>query len=334
MGGAAGVGGWGRMEGMAPARILSTDGLSAPDVVPAWCDWMAQLFSGVDTVVETQPCFEGHLYVEPVGGLILTRLEAGQHRVSRSRQLRDAAGYFKIVAPWRGVALVRQHGRQATVRSGSWAIYDTNQPYEVLNPEWSEHLIIQLPRHGLLQRGLRLHGLMARTLSGAGMPQVALESMRSTYRELPAMSEPVAWRAAQMLVEVVYLALLELAGQSTVNSRQMVLRERIQAYVNSHLRDPALSLGLVADGLNCSKRHLHNAFADDTLGLQAWIQQRRLELAQQDLRQPHLRQLTITQIALDCGFHSSAHFSRVFKLQTGLSPSEFRARPGGASQSA
>lgn len=33
---------------------------------------------------------------------------------------------------------------------------------------------------------------------------------------------------------------------------------------------------------------------------------------------------TISNIAYDCGFKSVAHFSRVFKLQNGVSPSQYR----------
>jgi AraC-like DNA-binding protein len=39
-------------------------------------------------------------------------------------------------------------------------------------------------------------------------------------------------------------------------------------------------------------------------------------------------QLTLTQIAHDCGFSSHAHLCREFKTQLGITPSEFRAEAG------
>src|SRR5690606_22847856 len=127
---------------------LSTDGLSAKDSVPAWQGWMAELFAGLDTDLYGDTVFEGHLQRSQAGAVIMTRLEAARHRVIRSVQGLHShdMDYLKIVAPWQGLAAVSQQGREASARSGSWVIYDTSQAYEVANPEWSEYLIVMLPR--------------------------------------------------------------------------------------------------------------------------------------------------------------------------------------------
>ena len=94
-------------------------------------------------------------------GIVLTRLEANRHRVIKSPRMAQAAdrAYLKIVAPWQGSAGVQQMGRQAWVRPGGWAIYDTSGDYEVANPERVEHLIVMLPKEQLIERGLRLEPL-------------------------------------------------------------------------------------------------------------------------------------------------------------------------------
>ena len=312
---------------MSTARVLSTDGMPQQDTASAWCDWMAQLFNGLQTDLYGDTRFEGHLCVASAGEVVLTRLDADRHRVVRgSHRLRDSEeAYLKIVAPWSGTAQVHQNGQQACASNGSWVIYDTSQPYEVANPQHTEHLILTLPRRSIEQRGLRLEGLMGRNIGGSsGIARIALETMRSTYQELGTMSPPLAQRAGELLVDMVHLSLQELAGKATTRTQQQVLHDRICAYVAAHLRNPDLSVQTIATALNCSKRHIHNGFTGQAMSLGAFIQHSRLQLVMRELRQPELAQHTITDIAMACGFSSSAHFSRAFKAYAGMSPSEYR----------
>ena len=312
---------------MSTARVLSTDGMPQQDTASAWCDWMALLFNGLQTDLYGDTRFEGHLCVASAGEVVLTRLDADRHRVVRgSHRLRDSEeAYLKIVAPWSGTAQVHQNGQQACASNGSWVIYDTSQPYEVANPQHTEHLILMLPRRSIVQRGLNPEGLMGRSIGGSsGIARIALETMRSTYQELDTMSAPLAQRAGELLVDMVHLSLQELVGKGTARTQRQALHDRICAYVATHLRDPGLSVEAIATALNCSKRHIHNGFTGQDMSLGAFIQHSRLQLVMRELRQPELAQHTITDIAMACGFSSSAHFSRAFKAYAGMSPSEYR----------
>jgi hypothetical protein len=94
---------------------------------------------------------------------------------------------------------VEQKGREAWVTPDQWSIYDTTDSYAVANPVRVEHLIVMLPKDRLAERGLPLDALMARRLGGSGgVSRLALETMRSAYRELPGMSETprAAWARA------------------------------------------------------------------------------------------------------------------------------------------
>lgn len=308
--------------------VLSTDGLPEKETAPAWQDWMAQLFLGLDTDLYGDTCFDGHLSVAYAGDVMLTKLDAGRHRVIRdSHRLRDSeAAYLKIVAPWSGHAEVEQYGSKACVSNGSWAIYDTSQPYVVANPQHTEHLIMMVPKQSIAERGLRLENLMGRSVGGsAGIARIALQTMRSTYQELDNMAAPLARRAGELLVDMVHLSLQALGGQATAVTQKQALYDRICEHVASHVRDPGLSVDQVAEALNCSRRHLHNAFAGRDQSLGGFIQQSRLELCMRELHSPALAHRTITDIAMGCGFGNSAHFSRAFKAYAGMSPSEFRA---------
>lgn len=308
-------------------QILSTDDLASAERTHAWQGWMAELFGGLDCDLYGDSVFEGHIATSHAGEVVMTRLEANRHRVMRSPRLARSSdtSYLKIIAPWQGNAALEQQGRQTWVRPGGWAIYDTTGSYEVANPERSEHLIVMLPKEQLTERGLRIEALMGRHVGGAsGISRVALETMRSIYQELPLMTPEAARGAGDLLIDLVRLSLQELAGRATATTQQEALKDRIRDFVGQHLRDPGLSLDRIAQALNCSKRHLHNAFADEEDTLGHYILHRRLQACMRDLKNPAQLPRTITDIAFSWGFNNGAHFSRVFREHAGLSPSEFR----------
>ncbi len=311
---------------MAGSIVLSTDAVAPRERAPQWCEWISRHFGGLQSDLYGGIEFEGQIASSHAGDVILTRLEAERHRVLRNASMvRGSAGpYLKIVAPWQGSATVQQRGREACARNGAWVIYDTTDSYEIANPERCDHLIVMVPKDGLLDRGQRLDGVMARRLGASGISRVALETMRNTYLELPHMSDVAAQGAGELIKQLVRLSLQELAGQDTALTQREALRDRIRTYVQQNLRDPALSVDGIARALNCSRRHLYNAYAGEGESIAASIQRLRLHACIRDLQQADQAR-SITDIALSWGFRNPSHFSRVFRDHTGMSPSEFRA---------
>jgi AraC-like DNA-binding protein len=311
---------------MAAPTLLSTDAVAPHDRAPQWCEWVYQHFGGLRSDLYGDTEFDGHLKASHAGDVILTRLEANRHRVLRTPSMARTSetAYLKIVAPWQGSATVQQQGREACAREGAWVIYDTTGAYEIANPERVDHLIVMVPKDGITERNLRFDGVMARRMGASGISRVALETMRNTYQELPHMSEAAAQGAGELIKQLVRLSLQELAGLDTAVTQREALRDRIRGYVQQHLRDPALSVDAIARALNCSRRHLYNAFAGEGESIAAYIQRLRLQACVRDLQHSGPPARPITDIAMSWGFGNLSHFSRVFRDHTGKSPSEFR----------
>jgi AraC-like DNA-binding protein len=311
---------------MAEPQLLTTDVVAPRDRAPQWCEWVSQHFGGLQSDLYGDTDFDGHIQASHAGDVILTRLEANRHRVLRTPTMARTSdtAYLKIVAPWQGSATVQQQGREAQARDGAWVIYDTTGAYEIANPDRCDHLIVMVPKDGLTERQFKIDGVMARRLGASGISRVALETMRNTYQELPHMSEQAAQGAGELIKQLVRLSLQEIAGLETAVTQREALRDRIRTYVHQHLPDPQLSVDQIARALNCSRRHLYNAFAGEGESIAGYIQRMRLQACIRDLQAsgPHGR--PITDIALSWGFGNLSHFSRVFRDHTGKSPSEFR----------
>jgi AraC-like DNA-binding protein len=314
------------------ASVMSTDQVSAPERAGVWADWIDRLFCGLKSDLYGDTDFEGRMSTVHAGDVVLTRLEANRHRVTRSASLVRASetGYLKIVAPYVGCAGVEQKGREAWVTPDQWSIYDTTDSYAVANPVSVEHLIVMVPKQRLVERGLALDPLMARRLGGSGgVARMALDTMRSAYRELPGMSEAAARGVGDAITQFVHLAMLDLAGIGTAMTQREALRERIKQHVTEHLGDPALTVDGIAHALNCSRRLLYNAFAEEPDGVAGYILRRRLDACRLTFDDRANDHRSITAIAFSHGFSSMPHFSRVFRAHLGLAPSDYRRVAGG-----
>lgn len=100
---------------------------------------------------------------------------------------------------------------------------------------------------------------------------------------------------------------------------------RVFDYIDRHLAEP-LSLDQLSRVAHISRFHFHRQFAAYTgIPLGRYLQLARLRHASHRLVFNPLDR--ITDIALDCGYRQAESFSRVFKSELGLTPSEFRSHP-------
>lgn len=103
-----------------------------------------------------------------------------------------------------------------------------------------------------------------------------------------------------------------------------VRRAQVKAFIERHYACPELSTESIAKALHLSVRYVHRAFAANGQSPMAYIKQCRLHAAERLINTPSYRDVSITEIALNCGFSSSSHFATEFKRQFGVSPRDYR----------
>jgi AraC-like DNA-binding protein len=104
------------------------------------------------------------------------------------------------------------------------------------------------------------------------------------------------------------------------------LQVRILEYVRSHLNDPDLGAEQIASAHFISVRHLYKLLAESGVSLADWIRTRRLEACRQELATSSTGPTgpIIAAVARRHGFSNMSSFSRAFRAEYGLSPSEWR----------
>ncbi len=104
---------------------------------------------------------------------------------------------------------------------------------------------------------------------------------------------------------------------------------RVRQSIELLLAEPDLRLARVAEAAGVSPRYLQKLFATAGESFTRYVRLRRLERCRLDMLSPRYADTSISSIAFRWGFNGSAHFSRAFREQYGLSPRAFRRAGGG-----
>ena len=101
---------------------------------------------------------------------------------------------------------------------------------------------------------------------------------------------------------------------------------QVSTYINDHLQQ-TLSLEALARVAGFSPYHFHRLFKKETgETLNEFVTRRRLERAIALMKAS--RRLSLTQIAIECGFSELSDFSRAYKQRYGISPNQWdRSQP-------
>jgi AraC-like DNA-binding protein len=199
-------------------------------------------------------------------------------------------------------------------------------------------LFVNVPRMVLDQRLIAPRSLgigVLPALSGVG--HVFSGLLRATAETLDDLTgdqlRPVELALTEFLAASLAAAGSPAARGGAAGAREAHLN-RVRQTIETLLAEPDLTLARVAREEGVSPRYLQKLFAVGGPSFTHYIRLRRLERCRLDLTSPRCADLSISEISFRWGFNGSAHFSRAFREQYGLSPREYRRQASAASISA
>ena len=225
-----------------------------------------------------------------------------------------------------GFGHTAQHGRAFEIQPGDLFLQDMRAPYSIDMATDFNLITVRAPRR-LVEHYLSISDdLSAAPLSREpGMARVTTSLLLS-----------LAANAAELSVEDRELALahllatLGIACSSVASHRPRTAQQttfcRVSRYIDTNLRQPALSASVIAKACGITTRHLSRMFEDRRDTVSRTILRRRLERCRLDLLSRSLSSRSISEIAYYWGFNNLSHFSEVFRNAYGISPRELRQR--------
>jgi len=310
--------------------VLTTADISEGKRFQFWQDAVCDTFVELDCQARAETPFFGEITTADCDGLHFSTVRANSQIVRRTRTRihRAREEVMLISLQVRGAGIVAQDGREARLKPGDFACYDSTRPYTLNFDESFEQLVLHMPREAMMRRIGRTELWTARRIEAASpVGSLVLPFVQRTASIVSDVAPATASRLSETCLSLVTAALGERLGEIGVGgtSARTALIFRAKAVIESNLHDHALNTEKVADLVGISPRYLQDLFHAEGTTVSDWIWKRRLEKSRRDLADPLRASDSIAQIALACGFADFGHFSRRYKEAFGASPREDRA---------
>jgi AraC-like DNA-binding protein len=309
--------------------LFSTDDVAENDRADYWNGITAHYFGPLETRATGHSAFHATLATRPVAFLRAHYIIGSRHQALRSKSNGGALpDCIKLLLQVRGRCRVDQDGRTAELRPGFWCVYDSWRPYSLSNAGDVEQIVIQIPRQRILDRSFaRLTEPVLADPERSAMARIAASFIRSYADPGLAPKDGDEFLAETTVGFVRRMLQTNLSLRRSAQTPSMLLRPRVRQFILSHLNDPDLSIDRIASAMGCSKRYLHQVFAAEGITIERHIWRLRIEHCCVALAERDQSEKSISAIAFEWGFNSSAHFSRLFKAQVGMTPTSYRRNP-------
>ncbi len=311
-------------------NLITTDNIRKTDRADYWRDAICRSFVELDCAdISEDKEFFGHIKTHDFSQIKFSTVTSSKQHVlrSQSRIKKSYSDVFLLSLQVAGQGIVRQHDRQAILKTGDMALYDTTKQYELYFDNDFSQIVMKIPRF-LAKKYLgvpeKLTALTLDHTSGCGL--ITGRMIQNVCQEGTSLCSEQQ--------DILSRSLMELLGANFQNNNLDIARNMsttrhtrllmIKDYIQNNLTDYNLTPKIIADEFGISTRYLSKIFAEDGHSVSRWLYDKRLEKSREDMTNSLLTGLTISEIAFKWGFNDMSHFSRSFKAKYACSPREYR----------
>ncbi|MDR8729950.1 AraC family transcriptional regulator [Burkholderia pseudomultivorans] len=292
-----------------------------------WSDILRLAYFPLD--IKVGPDFRsGVIERVDIGGIRACTLQCDPMTAERHRSLTaaDEQEFYVVEIPQLEPVQIRQRGRENCVQPGDFTIVNGAEPYVFTTLRPNTVRTLRIPSRALRQRLPGLDDQVASTCAGAQpCTPLFLDFATSYFRHALALPPDAQRRIEQHLLDLLVMALIGADTESGESSVRGAHRQRALRCIEERFTLATLQPADIARAIGVSERYLQRILADRHETVTSLIRQRRLLEAKRLLGERRQNGLSVTQIAFIVGFSDPAHFSRVFRRETGVAPVRYEA---------
>lgn len=269
------------------------------------------------------------------GGMSLDKMRfseviANAHKVERTKShiAKATKEDYLISFQLSSQGVIRQNSRQAILTPGTFALYDSTEPYSLSFNESFHQLVVQMPKTILKQHLVNPEQYTAIQMCGrSGLGAILVNFVLSLAKEIDQLNE-VPDDLSDNMLHLMAMAFSSSVMLGQVGNNSLVkesLKQRVYRYIELNLCNPDINNQMIADSQGISLSYLNKLFAQENESVHALILEKRLDKSLSLMKNPAYSGHSIEKVAYSVGFASAAHFSRSFKKHYGYNPSHIKA---------
>jgi AraC-like DNA-binding protein len=303
--------------------VFSTKSIPRAKRYDAWRDAICDSYVHVDVAATHPDNYQGFIREEHFGDVVLTDILLSEQRITRNNRhisrLDKDCYYLQLIH--HGNINVVQHGETHLSNAARSVMFSTTEPYQLECVGEVRSLYLEIPRDIFAERFPHEQIPVSSTLNCAqGMGRIATEFCAMLATEGSRLNPDDRTKMGGQILDVLALTLMSEGSDMPEidGSVQQARLRSVQRWIESNIGSSELSLDRIAAANGMSLRYLHLLFRHCDMSASEWIWNRRLQLCYGEINKRDGR--SITTIAFDHGFNSSAHFSTIFRRKYGITP--------------
>ena len=305
--------------------IFNTDDFEPAKRFAAWREAICDFYVPVDVQATRPEAYKGFIREAQFGDLGLTDILVSEQRIKRNAQhisRLDKDCYYVQILHHGGINVI-QRGEEFVSNPARSALFCATEQYELQCIGDVRSYYLEIPRDDFARRFPKDQAPISLPINSTqGLGRITTEFCAMLATEGSKLEEGIRADLGHQLMDLLAMTVLSGAGDmpEAEGSVQNARLRSAQIWIEAHLNDPDLSLEKIAHANNMSLRYLHLLFKQCDMSVSEWLWNRRLQLCHDQIAKGDGR--SITSIAFNHGFNTSAHFSTAFRRKYGFSPRE------------